>query len=327
MIEIVTEPDMRSGEEAAAYAQELRRIVRYLGVGSGNMQEGSLRCDVNISVRKKGATTLGTKVEVKNLNSFSAVKSAVEYETARQTTLIEDGRENEVIQETRLWDESRNETKSMRSKEEAADYRYFREPDLPFLVLKEDQVDRLAASMPELPIQARERLLSSGLAVADAATIADDVKTKTYFDECVACGAKPWLACNWIVGDLSALLKERKMGIEACGLGPGSLARMIDLIEEGTISGKIAKQILPEMVETGREAKDLVEEKGLVQISDAGEVETMIQEIIDTNPKQLEQYRAGKTKLFGYFVGQVMKASKGRANPKLVNECLQKLLN
>ena len=327
LIEIVTEPDMRTGEEAAAYAQELRRIVRFLGVSSGNMQEGSLRCDVNISVRRKGEEKLGTKVEVKNLNSFSAVKAAVEFELKRQSSLLEDGRGDEIIQETRLWDENKSQTQSMRSKEAAADYRYFREPDLPFLNLKEKQAESISEEMPELPCAVRDRYLSLGLPVADTSILADDVGTKDYFDQCVAAGANAKVACNWIVGDIAALLKEKKSSIEECKLTPESLAKMIQLISDGTISGKIAKQILPDLLDSGKDPQAVVEEKGLVQISDSGELEGLIQDIIDNNPKQVEQYRGGKTKLFGFFVGQVMKASKGRANPKLVNELVTKLLN
>jgi aspartyl-tRNA(Asn)/glutamyl-tRNA(Gln) amidotransferase subunit B len=324
LVEIVTEPDMRTGEQAAAYAQELRRIVRFLGVSSGNMQEGSLRCDVNISVRRKGTEALGTKVEVKNLNSFSAVRAAAEYELKRQSKLMEEGRGDEIVQETRLWDENRSKTQSMRTKEGAADYRYFREPDLPFLVLPNGMVDKAQQEMPELPEQVRERFLSMGLPVADTSILADDVKTKEYFDACVSAGANPKVACNWLVGDIAALLKEKKDStIEDCKLTPSNLAKMIQLIENGTISGKIAKQILPDLLETGEDPQKTIEKKGLVQISDSGEIEELIQGIIDSNPKQLEQYRSGKTKLFGFFVGQVMKASKGRANPKLVNDVLK----
>ncbi|QDZ25369.1 subunit B of aspartyl/glutamyl-tRNA(Asn/Gln) amidotransferase [Chloropicon primus] len=327
LIEIVTEPDMRSGEEAAAYAQELRRIVRYLGVSSGNMQEGSLRCDVNISVRRKGETRLGTKVEVKNLNSFSAVKSAVEYETRRQSTLIEEGRGGEIVQETRLWDEARAETKSMRSKEEAADYRYLREPDLPFLVLKDGQVSEIEGSMPELPGQVRQKLLAMGLTVADAAIVSDDVNLWHYFSKVVDLGTDPKAACNWLVGDILAFLNGKKLSIEEAKMSPQSLHEMIALIEEGVISGKIAKQILPEVLDSGKSPKEVVEAKGLVQISDEGELGEIIGEIISKNPKQVEQYRGGKTKLFGFFVGQTMKATQGKANPKLVNDIVKSKLD
>lgn len=322
LVEIVSEPDMRSGQEAAEYATELRRIVRYLGVGNGNMQEGSLRCDVNVSVRPKGTTELGTKVEIKNMNSFAAMQKAVDFEVERQVQLLESGEGDLICQETRLWDESAQATKVMRKKEGLADYRYFPEPDLPDIVLTEEFVEEVRNGMPELPHEKRMRYLELGLPLSDALTLADDKGIASFFDACLVEGAAPKAAGNWILNDIAKYLSEEKVNIEDAKLTPAALAEMVSMIEDQVISGKIAKEILPVLLQEGGSPKILVEERGLVQISDTGAIEAMIDEVLAANPKQLEQYRAGRDKLQGFFVGQVMKKSQGKANPALINKIL-----
>jgi aspartyl-tRNA(Asn)/glutamyl-tRNA(Gln) amidotransferase subunit B len=326
LVEIVSEPDIRSGQEAAEYAQELRRILIYLGVSDGNMQEGSLRCDVNISVRPVGQEKFGTKVEIKNMNSFNAIQRAIEYEIERQTAAIEAG--DRIVQETRLWEEGSQRTISMRVKEGSSDYRYFPEPDLAPIQVPSGQLEHWKSELPELAAHKRRRYESDlGLSPYDARVLTDDRGVTEYFEAAVAEGANPKQAANWVMGDISAYLNHEKLSISALALKPATLAELISLIEDNTISGKIAKEILPELLSKGGSAKALVESKGLVQISDAGALETMIDEILVSNPKELEQYRSGKTKLLGFFVGQVMKKTEGRANPKLINEILAKKLN
>ena len=326
LIEVVSEPEMRSGAEAAEYAAEVQRIVRYLGVGNANMEEGSLRCDVNVSVRRKGEEALGTKVEVKNMNSFSAMQKAVDYEFERQVKLLEEGKGAEIVQETRLWDEDKRRTLTMRKKEGAADYRYFPEPDLPPLVLEDAAVERIRAALPEVPRDIRRRLEELGLKKADVLVLADDKEVAGFFDAAVARGADPQEAANWIIGDITAHLKATNAKISDIRLSPASLAEMVALIGDGTISGKIGKQILPELLEQGGSAKELVEAKGLVQISDEGAIEEIVRGVMAANPKQLEQYRGGKTKLRGFFVGQIMQESGGRVNPALLNQLIGPIL-
>jgi len=326
LIEIVSEPDLRSGVEAAAYAQEIRRIVRYLGVSDGNMQEGSLRCDVNISVRPVGQKEFGVKVEIKNMNSFNAIERAVNYEIDRQITAIEAG--EEIFQETRLWEETKQHTTSMRKKEGSSDYRYFPEPDLPPIKVSPPQLEQWRSELPELPAVKRTRYENElGLSAYDTAVLTDDRSVAEYFEATVAILPKPKAISNWVTGDIAAYLNTHRVKISDLALTPSVLAELVALIEDNTISGKIAKDILPELIAQGGSVKELIETKGLVQISDSGELEKIIDRIMATNPKELEQYRGGKTKLLGFFVGQVMKESGGRADPKLTNQLLNQKLN
>jgi len=326
LIEIVSEPDLRSGAEAAEYGQELRRIVRYIGVGDGNMQEGSLRCDVNISVRPVGREEFGTKVEIKNMNSFNAIERAIDYEIDRQIQALETG--ETIIQETRLWDEGKQCTFSMRIKEGASDYRYFPEPDLPPIEVSVAQLQDWKAQLPELPAEKRNRYETQlALSPYDARVLTDDKAVAEYFEGAIAAGAPAKQAANWVMGDLTAYLKNEKLAIGEIPLQPQDLAELISLIDTGTISGKMAKDILPELLSTGGSPQKFVESKGLIQISDAGAIESAIDAVLAANPKELEQYRAGKTKLLGFFVGKVMKETGGRADPKLTNEMLANKLN
>ena len=327
LIEIVSEPDIRSGKEAAEYAQELRRIVRYLGVSDGNMQEGSLRCDVNISVRPVGRAEFGTKVEIKNMNSFSAIQKAIEFEIERQIAAIEAG--ERIYQETRLWEEGAQRTISMRLKEGSSDYRYFPEPDLGPIEVSAAQLEQWRSALPELPHQKRKRYESElGLSVYDARVLTDDQSIAAYFEATVAANANPKQAANWVMGDISAYLNSNNsLSIADLPIKPADLAELISLIDSGTISNKIAKDMLPELLLQGGSPKALVERKGLIQISDTGAIEAAIAEVIAAHPKELEMYRNGKTKMLGFFVGQVMKQTGGRADPKLTNQLLAKQLN
>ncbi|MEL7477075.1 MAG: Asp-tRNA(Asn)/Glu-tRNA(Gln) amidotransferase subunit GatB, partial [Cyanobacteria bacterium J06555_12] len=321
----VSEPDIRTAEEAAAYAEELRRIVRYIGVGDGNMQEGSLRCDVNISVREVGTEAFGTKVEIKNMNSFSAIQKAIEYEFKRQVKAIETG--EEIVQETRLWNETTQRTTSMRKKEGSSDYRYFPEPDLLPIRVSDAQLDAWS-KLPELPAAKRDRYVADfGLSVYDTRYLSDDKDTAAYFESCVDAGADPKAAANWIMSDIAKYLNDSKLTYPDIALKPETLAELISLIDEGTISSKIAKEILPELLSEGGSAKALVEAKGLTQISDVGALDSQIDEILAANPGQVEQYKAGKTKLLGFFVGQLMKKTQGRADPQLANKLIAQKLN
>ncbi|MBW4640440.1 MAG: Asp-tRNA(Asn)/Glu-tRNA(Gln) amidotransferase subunit GatB [Gloeocapsa sp. UFS-A4-WI-NPMV-4B04] len=326
LVEIVSEPDLRSGQEAAEYAQELRRILLYLGVSDGNMQEGSLRCDVNISVRPVGQAEFGTKVEIKNMNSFNAIQRAIEYEIERQIAAIETG--DHIVMETRLWEEGSQRTISMRVKEGSSDYRYFPEPDLAPIEVSTEQVNQWRSELPELPAQKRHRYETDhGLSAYDARVLTDDRSVAEYFEAAIAANANAKQAANWIMGDIAGYLNTNKLSITEIALKPNSLAELIALIQDGTISGKIAKDILPELLTSGGSAKELVERKGLIQISDTGALEAIIEQVVTANPKELEQYRNGKTKLIGFFVGQVLKQTGGRADPKLTNQLLVKKLN
>ncbi|MBE9016322.1 MULTISPECIES: Asp-tRNA(Asn)/Glu-tRNA(Gln) amidotransferase subunit GatB [Chroococcidiopsis] len=326
LVEIVSEPDMRSGQEAAEYAQELRRILRYLDVSDGNMQEGSLRCDVNISVRPVGQKEFGTKVEIKNMNSFNAIQRAIEYEIERQIAAVESG--ERIVQETRLWEEGSQRTVSMRTKEGSSDYRYFPEPDLAPIEVSKEQLEKWRAELPELPAQKRHRYESElGLSAYDTRVLTDERAVAEYFEATVAAGASAKQAANWIMGDIAAYLNSNKLNITELALKPNTLAELIQLIEGNTISGKIAKDILPELLAQGGSAKELVERKGLIQISDRSAIEAIVEQVIAANPKELEQYRNGKTKLLGFFVGQVLKQTGGRADPKLTNQLLAEKLN
>lgn len=326
LLEIVSEPDLRTGAEAAEYAQELRRLVRYLGISDGNMQEGSLRCDVNISVRKKGTKKFGTKVEIKNMNSFSAIQKAIEYEIDRQIEAIENG--ELIVQETRLWEEATQRTISMRKKEGSSDYRYFPEPDLPPLEVSPEQLKAWAEELPELPARKRRRYEEEfGLSAYDARVLTDDRTVAEYFETAVIAGANAKLVANWISQDIAAYLNNNKLTITEIALQASDLAELVKLIETGTISGKIAKEILPELLTEGGSPKALVEKKGLIQISDTSAIEKLIEEIIASHPSELEKFRSGKTNLKGFFVGQVMKKSGGKADPKLTSQILDQKLS
>lgn len=329
LLEIVSEPDIRTGQEASEYAQELRRIVRYLGISDGNMQEGSLRCDVNVSVRPVGQQAFGTKVEIKNMNSFSAIAKAIEFEIERQVEALENGKPEEIMQETRLWDESSQQTFSMRKKEGSSDYRYFPEPDLTPIEVATEQLERWRGEVPELPAQKRHRYGDDlGLSAYDARVLTDDQATTAYFEATLAAGADAKQAANWIMGDIAAYLNSNKdLSIETLPLTPVSLAELVALITDGTISGKIAKDILPELLESGGSPKAIVAAKGLTQISDPAAIEAIVQEVIAANPDKLEQFRAGKTKLQGFFVGQIMQKTGGRVDPQLTNQILTRQLN
>ena len=325
LLEIVSEPDLRSGKEAAEYAQELRRIMLYLGISDGKMQEGSLRCDVNISVRPVGQKEFGTKVEIKNMNSFSAIQKAIDYEIDRQIKAVEKG--EKIVQETRLWEEKSQRTISMRSKEGSSDYRYFPEPDLPPIEVSKEQLEKWRSEIPELPAQKRHRYEEElGLSAYDARVLTDDKKVAEYYEAAVAAGGNAKQVANWVMGDIAAYLNSNGLNISEIPLTPVTLAELVSAIEKGTISGKIGKEILPELLTKGGSVKELVESKGLTQISDAGELEKLIEQVIEENPKELEKFRNGKTKLKGFFVGQVMKKSSGRADPKLTNQLLDKKL-
>ncbi len=319
LLEIVSEPDMRSSEEARNYMEELRNIVRYIGVCDGNLEEGSMRCDANISIMPKGSKEFGTRAEIKNVNSFSALQRAIEYEIDRQIDIVEEG--GQVIQETRLWDDNSRETRSMRGKEDAHDYRYFPEPDLMPLEISREWVDRIKAEMPELPSQKRERYQSLGLSEYDASVIVEQMGLALFFDKVLELGANPKTAVNFIMGEIAAFLKEDHIEITDTKLTP------ISLIEKGTISNNIGKQILVEdMLTKGEKASEIVERKGLSQISDEGAIKEIVQKIVDAHPNEVEAYRNGRNNLLGFFVGQVMKETKGRANPKTVNELLREIL-
>jgi aspartyl-tRNA(Asn)/glutamyl-tRNA(Gln) amidotransferase subunit B len=326
LMEIVSEPDMRSPGEAVEYMKKLRAILRYLGVCDGNMEQGSLRCDANVSVRPLGQRELGVKVEIKNINSFRFVEKALDYEIRRQTkVIVENGK---IIQETRLWDSGRGVTESMRGKEEAHDYRYFPEPDLVPITVEQSMIDGIRASLPELPDAKRGRFSSQyGLAEHDADLLVSEKPVSDWFEEAVKLGGQPKTVANWLKGDLMKLLNEDNKTIEECSLKPRHLVDMLVLMDKGTISGKIAKTVFEEMYKTGKNAELIVKEKGLVQISDAGAIERAVDDVIASSPKEVERLRGGEEKLMGFFVGQVMKMTKGKANPQMVNELLKKKLS
>ena len=327
LIEIVSEPDLRTGQEAAEYAQEIRRIVRYLGVCDGNLQEGSLRCDVNISVRPVGTERFGTKVEIKNMNSFNAIHRAIDHEIERQVIEIEAG--GTIVQETRLWDEGTQTTRSMRIKEGASDYRYFPEPDLGPIEVSVAQREDWKGELPELPISKRHRYQDDlALSPYDTKVLTDDRTIAEYFEATIAAGAPAKQSANWIMGDISAYLNANaSLAIGDLRIQPSALAELISLIEDGTISNKIGKDILPELLENGGSAKAIVASKGLVQISDPTVIESAVDEIIAAFPDELAQFKSGKTKMLGFFVGQVLKKTGGKADPKLTNQIVAKKLN
>ncbi|MEW6260029.1 MAG: Asp-tRNA(Asn)/Glu-tRNA(Gln) amidotransferase subunit GatB [Thermodesulfobacteriota bacterium] len=326
LIEIVSEPDMRSPEEAVAYLKNLHSILRYLDICDGNMEEGSFRCDANVSIRPKGSESFGTRTEIKNVNSFRFIEKALQYEIQRQIDVVLDG--GSVIQETRLWNATTHQTFSMRGKEEAHDYRYFPDPDLVPLQIDDTWIREIERSLPELPDAKRKRFMETyGLSAYDAAILTSDRELAHYFERCAVNSGNPKGSCNWIIGPLLSLLKTEGSGIDTIRIQPEDLADLIQLIDRGTISGKIAKTVFEEMAATGRKAGTIVQEKGLVQVSDSAQIETIVQQVIAANPKEAADYRAGKVKLMGFFVGQVMKASKGKANPQVVNEMLKNMLS
>ena len=327
LAEIVSEPDMRNGDEAYEYLQKLKSIMKYTGVSDVNMEEGSLRCDVNISVRPKGETKLGEKVEIKNLNSFRAVKAAIAYEYARQTDLIEDGEKAAIVQETRLWDSDKNQTYSMRSKESAHDYRYFPDPDLPPMIISDEYIEELRKTLPELPQQKKERFMAEhGLSDYDAGVLTSVRELAEYFEESVKNGASAQKASNWIQSEVLAKVDDPEK-IGEFPVTAEMLAGLIALIDDNTISGKIAKTVFAEMIESGKDPKTIVEEKGLVQVTDLSAIEPIIDQVLAENEQSVNDYKEGKQKAMGFLVGQIMKASKGKANPQIVNEILQKKLS
>lgn len=326
LMEIVSKPDLRSAEEAIAYVKKIRTILRYLGTCDGDMEKGSLRCDANVSVRRFGAP-LGTRAEIKNLNSFKFIAKAIEYEVARQIEVIEEG--GKVVQETRLYDSATNTTRTMRDKEDALDYRYFPEPDLPPVVLTEEYIAKIKASMPELPDAKIARYQTKfGLSNYDAELLTSEPEIADYFEE-VAKHADGKLAANWIGSELFAYLNRESLDIVNSPIRPSHLAELINLITDGTISGKIAKQVFEAMCEAKEPSspKTIVEEQGLVQVSDPGAIKEVIDQVIAANPDKVTEFRAGKDKLFGFFVGQVMKLSGGKANPQMLNDMLKKALS
>jgi aspartyl-tRNA(Asn)/glutamyl-tRNA(Gln) amidotransferase subunit B len=328
LLEIVSEPDMRSAKEAAAYMKKIHQLVRFIGICDGNMQEGSFRCDANVSLRPAGTEKLGTRAEIKNLNSFRFLERAILFEITRQAEVLEEG--GKVVQETRLYDPDRDETRSMRSKEEANDYRYFPDPDLLPLVISEAFIEEARAELPELPDARAGRFAAEyGLGASDAATLTAARETADYFESVVRelGGRDPRLAANWVNGDLAAALNRDGVGVEAGRVSATALAGLLARIMDDTISGKIAKEVFEAMWAGEGSADEIIAKRGLRQITDAGALEQAIDKVIAANPSQLADYRAGKDKLFGFFVGQVMKATGGKANPAQVNELLRKKLS
>ena len=349
LVEVVSEPDLRSAREAAEYLRALRQLVRWLGVCDGNLEEGSMRCDANVSIRARGATTLGTRAELKNLNSFKHVEHAVEYEIARQGAILDGG--GRVVQETRLWDPERGSSHAMRSKEEAEDYRYLPEPDLPPLVIDPALLQRVRETLPELPLQRRARYIEQlGLSPPDAAVLTKERALADYYEAVVAAGADPKRAASWVTTELLFELHRRSRGergagesgessdgsdgsdygdgdrIASCPIAPSSLAELLRLVAEGTLSGKLAKEVFAKMYASGRGAAAIVEAEGMAQLSDEAALEAVCAGVLAANPSQVAKYKKGHLNLHGFFVGQVMRDTKGRANPALVNALLSRLL-
>jgi aspartyl-tRNA(Asn)/glutamyl-tRNA(Gln) amidotransferase subunit B len=326
LLEIVSEPDFRTSWEAYDYVNFLRRTLQYIGVCDGNMEEGNLRCDANVSVRRDGETKLGTKAEIKNVNSLRFLQKAIDYEIDRQIALIEAG--GKVVQETRLWNEKEGKTYTMRSKEDAHDYRYFPEPDLPPLEVSRSWIEQLVAVLPELPEARRQRFMRDYEMNADEAfTLTGQRELADYFEAAAAAANNHRAVANWILSELVRELKNAGIDIAGCKIKAGDLGALIRLIDDNTISGKIAKDVFAEMFATGKAPAEIVKEKGLIQITDTSAIEKIVDDVIAANPKELEQYRGGRTQLMGFFVGQVIKASGGKANPKAVNEILKGKLN
>ncbi len=325
LVEIVSGPDIRSPQEAGDYLRRIRSILQYLEISTGNMEEGSFRCDANVSIRPKGQKEFGTRTEVKNMNSFRHVEKALEYEIKRQVAAVEEG--EQIVQETRLWDANLGITVSMRGKEEAHDYRYFPDPDLVPLRVEEAWVEEIRKSLPELPGEKRERFVKAyGIPDYDAEILTSTKALAYYFEECIRLFPEPKTVSNWMMGDLLRELKKDEREIDQCPVTPRHLAEMLSMIKEGTISGKIGKDVFEEMYRTGDRPEKIVREKGWVQILDLSEIERAVHKVLEANAKAVEDYRNGKEKLFGFFVGETMKETKGKANPKLLNELLRKKL-
>jgi len=325
LMEIVTEPDISSPQEAAEFVKKLRAIVRYIGVCDGNMEQGSLRCDANISIRPVGQEELGTKTEIKNMNSFKFIEKALDYEIKRQIKILNEG--GRIVQETRLWDSNRGITESMRSKEEAHDYRYFPDPDLVPVDVDNAWIEQIRLQIVELPDSRRQRFITQyGLPEQDADLLTSERAMAEWFEQAVKLGGDPKSVSNWMMGELMRLLNEENKLIEECALKPEQLVGVVKLIDKGVISGKIAKTVFEEMYKTGKDADRIVKEKGLVQVSDESEIEKVVDELFVRYPKEVERFKSGEEKLLGFFAGQIMKATKGKANPKIVNELLKKKL-
>ncbi len=325
LMEIVSEPDLRSPQEASAYLRKLRAIIRWLDIGDGNMEEGSFRCDANVSIRPGGSRELGTRTEIKNMNSFRHVEHALAYEIERQKEVLAEG--GRVVQETRLWNPEKGRTASMRGKEEAHDYRYFPDPDLLPLVIDGQWIERVKQSLPELPDQRRQRFIEDyGLPEYDAAVLTSSRQLADYFEQCLAAHDNPKQVSNWIMGPLLGLLNSQGKTISQSPVAAADLAALLDLIQEGTISGKIAKTVFEEMAASGKKAARVVEEQGLKQVSDSDAIGQLVDRVLAGHPEEVARYRGGQVKLLGFFVGQVMKATSGKANPKKVNEILRKRL-
>jgi len=326
LMEIVSEPDIRSADAAGAYLRQLRSIVRYLGICDGNLEEGSFRCDANVSIRPRGEQKLGTRTELKNLNSFKHVEKAIVYEISRQKETLLDG--GQIVQETRLWDPDKSKSSSMRGKEEAHDYRYFPDPDLLPLVIDNEWIQNIKKSLPELPDPKKKRFMEQfELPAYDAGLLTSDRELADYFEACVRRFPQPKPVSNWVMGSLLGLLNAQGKSIAESPVSPENLVNLLALIEEGVISGKIAKTVFDDMAQTGKAAEQIVEEKGLVQITDTDAIDNVVADIISNNPKEVEAYKNGKIKLLGFFVGQVMRETGGKANPKLVNEILKRKLD
>jgi len=325
LLEIVSGPDMRTPAEAAEYARTVRRIVRYLGVCDGNLEEGSMRCDCNVSVRKRGESRLGTKVEIKNINSFRFIEKAVEYEIHRQIDCLESG--DPIFQETRLYDPDKNRTFTMRSKEEVQDYRYFPEPDLLAVELKEEWIQKIKAGLPELPLARAERFIEQyKLPTYDAFILTQEKDLADYFEDVARVCGNPKAASNWVMTEFMRELNEAKKEPGEAPVTAANLGQLISMIEKGTISGRIAKSVFSEMWASGKDPETIVKEKGLTQVTDTGAIAKIIDDVLAAHPSAVEEYKAGKEKLFGFFVGQVMKATKGQANPAVVNNLLKEKL-
>ena len=326
LIEIVSEPDIRSADEAVAYMQTLKSILEYLDVCDCKMQEGSLRCDVNLSVRPRGQKEFGTRTETKNLNSFKAIHNSIEFEIKRQIEEVENG--GKIYQETRRWDDAKGIGYAMRSKEDAHDYRYFPEPDLAPIVLSEEYIQNLKDNLPEMPHVKKERYMKEfDLPEYDADILTSSKKSAKFFEEANDICNNPKAVSNWIMGDFTRMLNEKEIEIDESKVTAQNLAELITLIDKGTISSKIAKQVFEDMFETGENAKDIVEKKGLVQMSDEGAIKEIVQKVVDANPQSIADYKAGKDRAIGFLVGQIMKETKGKANPQIVNKLLLEIIN
>lgn len=325
LIEIVSGPDMRSPEEGGAYLKKLRNILVYLDVCEGNLQEGNFRCDANVSIMPAGSKKFGTRTELKNLNSFKAVEKALAYEIERQSKVLEEGKK--VVQETRLWNDNTGQTEQMRTKEEAHDYRYFPDPDLLPLIVENSWIEEIKKNLPELAEQKGARFVKDyGITEYDAAVITEDKALSDYFETCVETYKEPKKIANWIMTELMRELKKDERELSQCPVAPSSLAELVKIIDKGDISGKMGKEVFEQMYKTGKTPDEIISEKGLKQVSDSGLIENVVDKVIKENPKQVDQYRSGKTALLAFFVGQVMKETKGQANPQLVNEIIKKKL-